>query len=888
MEINTCCSLIVNINNFDTIATLSSNTRVDMKRSRSLKGFLLKMALLCSVLGFIVIYWAASQAYNSGVRSTAINVSNQLALNTFNSMFQLMRQGWTREQLEEFIKQLQNTNDNKDHSITIFRGEHVEALFGPIEQPPIDAFNRLSIDNKSAQYQLQDSLLRYSYPLLAREECLTCHSNVTKGDVLGLIEVQQSLDAMMSHVQGDLLKRLAYIAPIPLLMAFLIVLYINNRIQRSIRKLERRIESVNNIADLNKMDFQDAEFGFSELNQVGQQVSNLTHRMRSFAVDRELLEFEIRLLEKFVITSEVVKDWREYVNILLIDINTVMTAYNLFSIFKVDDEVFDLEIFWFRPPTLQTKTMMESEIRKALAATNWFGDLLLLKINHSIANRNLEPIELDLDNVKLQTKSLFLQAPKIGGIVGIGVHIDISQDESRRLVMESILSTLMNVVGSVKAIYKYTQDLEYYATRDPLTDLHNQRVFWEMLNYELLRARRHKDPFGLLVIDLDNFKAVNDSFGHSFGDRYLQEVAKTIREALRAGDMLARYGGDEFTVILPEATLEQAVEVAKRIIQGMQELGLKAPSGDSLDSGLSIGLSIYPEHASSSKDLFMFADNMMYKAKHQGKNRVYIPTEHDVIDVFKDISEKSLLITKAIKEKRITPYFQPMLRIDENGPAAVEVLSRIILENESVMGANEFIEIAESMGVIHNLDFVVMEKAFEQVNRENYQGLIFLNMSPRSVVLSEFLPEVKRLVARANIAPERVVFEITERDTVKNMSMLQKFVGNLKTEGFQLAIDDFGSGFSSFQYLKHFPVDFVKIEGEFIANMVNDPKDHAVVRSITSLAHELNAKTIAEFVESAEVLEAVKAMDITYAQGFHIRKPSPTIGVPPTQQLPDS
>ncbi len=850
-----------------------------MKNSRSLKGFLIRTAVLFSALGFLAIYWAASQAYNSGVRTTAINVSNQLALNTFNSMFQLMRQGWTRQQLEEFIKQLQSTNNDNSHSITIYRGENVTALFGAIEQPPIDAFNRRSIDKRSAQYQLSDNnQLRYSYPLLARNECLVCHSNVAKGDALGLIEVTQSLDAMMSNVQSDLLTRLAYLAPIPLVLILIIAFYINGRIQSAIKKLARRIESVNNISDLNNTDFRNSDFGFNELNQVGQQVENLTQRMRSFAVDRELLEFEIRLLEKFVITSEVVKDWREYVNVLLTDINTVMTAYNLFSIFKVDDELFDLEVFWYGPPTADTKQTMEDEIRKTLASTSWFGDLQLLKINHTIANRNMEPVDLALADIKLQTKSLFLEAPKIGGIVGIGVHVDISQDESRRLVMESILSTLMNVVGSVKAIYKYTQDLEYYATRDPLTDLHNQRVFWEMLNYEVMRAQRHEYSFGLLVIDLDNFKSINDGFGHSFGDRYLQEVARSIREALRGGDMLARYGGDEFTVILPETGLEQALEIAKRILRGMTQLDIKAPSGDPLENGLSIGTSIYPEHASNSKDLFMFADNMMYKAKADGKNRVYVPTEYDVIDVFKDISDKSLLISKAIKEKRITPYFQPMLRLSDEGPAAVEVLSRIVLEDSSVMGAHEFIEIAESMGLIHKLDFVVMEKAFEQINRENYQGLIFLNMSPRSLILSQFIPEVKKITANANIRPERVVFEITERDTVKNMTLLQKFVSELKSEGFLLAIDDFGSGFSSFQYLKHFPVDFVKIEGEFIANMVDDPKDSAVVRSIASLAHELNAKTIAEYVETAEVLEAVKEINITYAQGFHIRKPAPTIG----------
>ena len=848
-----------------------------MRQNRSLKGFLIRIALVFALLGFVAIYWATSQAYNSGVRTTAINVSNQLALNTFNSMFQMMRQGWTREQLEEFIAQLNSSHTDDSHHITIFRGDKVTELFGTIEQPPIDAFNQSSIDNRSSHYRLDNGLLRYSYPLLARDECLACHSNATKGDVLGLIEVSQSLDAMLSHVQGDLVKRLAYIAPLPILLLVAVVYYINRRVQRAIDKLKQRIESVNKISDLNSIDFRDTDLGFTELGQVYQQVEHLTERMRGFAVDRELLEFEIRLLEKFVITSEVVKDWREYVNILLIDINTVMTAFNLFSIFKVDDEVFDLEVFWFGPPTEETKALMEQEIRKALAATNWFGDLQLLQINHSIANRRQAPVDLELEDIKLQTKSLFLEAPKIGGIVGIGVHVDISQDESRRLVMESILSTLMNVVGSVKAIYKYTQDLEYYATRDPLTDLHNQRVFWEMLNYEVLRAHRHNYPFGLLVIDLDNFKSVNDGYGHSFGDVYLQEVAKVIREALRAGDMLARYGGDEFTVILPEAGLSQTQEIAKRILRGMESMPLKSPTGDALESGMSIGMSVYPDHASSGKDLFMFADNMMYKAKGMGKNRVYVPTENDVIDVFKDISEKSLLITKSIKEKRITPYFQPMARLRDDGPEAIEVLSRIVLDDNSVMGASEFIEIAESMGVIHNLDFVVMEKAFEQVNRENYKGLIFLNMSPRSLVLSEFIPEVKALTAKAGIAPERIVFEITERDTVKNMTMLEKFVGNLKAEGFQLAIDDFGSGFSSFHYLKHFPVDFVKIDGEFIANMVNDHKDNAVVRSIASLAHELHAQTIAEFVESEEVLKAVKEIDITYAQGFHIRRPSAKI-----------
>ncbi len=851
-----------------------------MSYNRSMKGFILRTAFIFSAVGFVVIYWAAAQAYSNAIKSNAITVSNQLALNTFNSMFQIMQQGWTRPQLEKFIDNLQVSSDNNQISIQIFRGDIVNDKFGTIDQPALDNFTQQTFMSGVAQHTDDGEHLRYSYPLLARAECLQCHTNARVDEPLGVIDVRQNLEPLLAHAQSDLFYKLLWIAPLPFLLALAVVFYMNRRIDASIEHLATSIDKIETVSDLSRLELQQSGNSFEELDRIFGKIEGLASRMRDIAVDRDLLEFEIRLLEKFVITSEVVRDWREYVTVLLKDINTVMVAYNLFSIFKVDEEVFDLEVFWIGPPSDNTREMMEVEIRKALDASPLFRNVLRLKINHSISNRQAPPVELNAEEINLQTKSLFLETPKIGGIVGIGVQTDISQDESRRLVMESILSTLMNVVGSVKAIYKYTRDLEYYATRDPLTDLHNQRIFWEMLNYEVLRAYRHEYKFGLLVIDLDNFKSINDSYGHSFGDRYLQELAAIFRDALRSGDLLARYGGDEFTVILPEAGMEQIKQITNRIFNGMQNLQLKAPSGDDLDAGLSIGVAIYPDHASSSKDLFMFADNMMYKAKSAGKNRVYLPSEDDVIEVFKDISEKSLLISKAIKEKRIIPYFQPLMSSASGKTEAVEVLSRIQLEDDSIMGAHEFIEIAESMGIIHNLDFVVMEKALLQVKKEQFDGMIFINMSPRSLVISEFIPEVKRIVTEVGITPERIVFEITERDTVKNMAMLERFVANLKLEGFQLAIDDFGSGFSSFHYLKHFPIDFVKIEGEFIANMVNDEKDNAVVRCIANLAHELNARTIAEYVESEEVLEAVRSINITYAQGFHIRRPMPYIYQP--------
>ena len=380
-----------------------------------------------------------------------------------------------------------------------------------------------------------------------------------------------------------------------------------------------------------------------------------------------------------------------------------------------------------------------------------------------------------------------------------------------------------------------------------------------------------------MMIDLDNFKSLNDNYGHSFGDRCLQEIGQILRGILRSGDLLARYGGDEFAVILPESDLEQAQQVAQRFLYGLEHNGIQTPDGEQLDTGMSIGVAVYPDHATNSKELFMFADNMMYKAKSQGKNQVYVPRDEDVLEVFRDLNEKSIMISKAVKDRLVIPYFQPLVATNDGEIMAVEVLCRIRMENGTIMGAHEFIEIAEKLGIIHNLDFIMMEKALKQVNAESYNGKVFINISPRSLVLSEFIPEVKRIVAEAGIARDKIVFEITERDTVKNMTLLEKFVGNLKAEGFKLAVDDFGSGFSSFHYLKHFPIDYVKIDGEFIANMINNPKDHAVVRCISNLAHELHAQTIAEYVESQEVLEAVKAIGIGYAQGYHIRIPTPYV-----------
>ena len=847
---------------------------------KTLKGFILTASILVSLVFFGGTYLVFSNIYSDSIKENALYVSTNLAQLTFSSMFQVMSKGWKRSQLEEFIASTKKSVEDTPTFIDVYRGETVSQLFKPIEQGPMDAEIDKAFREGTEQRQVKEYSVRYIFPLKAEEKCLRCHENAKIGNVLGVIDVKQDLKPFIAKANYKFFLSLIIIAPVPFFIAFIVVVFINRKIDRSISILGESIESINKVSDLKNLELEKLDLGFVELNNIVQKIEQLSEKLKSVAVDKDLLEFEIKLLEKFVITSEVVKDWREYISQLLIEINQVINAYTLFSIFKVDEEVFDLEIFWRNTPTNPTKIMLERTVRKLLASNPHFTGVSAVNIVHNIADSSRLLADLNEKDIDLQIKSLLVETPKIGGIVGIGVQADVVRDETRVLVMESILSTLLNVVGSIKAIHKYTRDLEYYATRDPLTNLYNQRLFWELFEYEIGRAGRHGYKFSLLVIDLDNFKSVNDTYGHGFGDLFLQEVATALRNSLRTEDILARYGGDEFVAILPESDEREAAAAAKRILDAINTMTVTSPDNTSVKGSVSIGIGIYPDHATDQKDLFLFADNMMYKAKSEGKNRIGVPTEEDIVEVFRHISETSIIILNAVENRDVIPFFQPLVDTRTKKTEAVEVLSRIRLGDDRIMGAGDFVEIAEKMGVIHKLDYIVMEKALQTVLEQGFQGNIFLNLSPRALVLNEFISEARRIVADSGIAPGRIVFEITERETIKNMNLLEKFVNNLKMEGFKLAIDDFGSGFSSFHYLKRFPIDFLKIEGDFIVNMVNNSKDQAFVRSISMLAQELGIRTIAEYVENEEVLQSVSQIGIDLAQGFYVGRPS--------EKLPES
>lgn len=842
---------------------------------RTFEHYIFSSRIILVSIIFIICFLFSTYLHTSLTKEVAITNSNTISNQIFSSMYQVMRKGWSKEEMNLFSQSLKNNFEDTNYDINIYRSDEVKKMFGTRIENKKDQtlITILNAEEEPLTY-FNNNIVRNIKPLVATNECLMCHSTSKKGDILGVIDIKQDLNNILRQSKYDFITFFMIIIPIFILIAYITSRQTSRKITTSINQFHQKVEKINSVQDFKDFNSKDIDLYFDELNQVITHVDSMANKLKDVAVDKELLEFEIKLLDKFIITTDVVKDWRDYISDLLIEINKVVETYSLMTMFRIGDDQFEVDIFWLGVPKESSKILFEKHINKLIKKSEHFKGLSDFAIKHIVANSELKLSNLKEEDIEYRSKSLFLDAPKIGGIVGIGLQSEFSADPVRYIVIDSILTTMANLVGSVKAINKYTEDLEYYAARDPLTDLFNQRVFNDMMSYEIKRAKRHEYSFALMVIDCDNFKPVNDNFGHAFGDKFLQTIAHILEHEKRDGDIVARYGGDEFTIILPECDENGAITVAKRISQAIEKTILISPDGKNISLTISIGISIYPNHTQSQKDMFLIADSMMYKVKEEGKNDIKLPRNSDISDILKEKEHKSTLLTNAIKNEQILPFFQPIKHSNKTEGLIIHELLMRIKQDDRIVSAFEFIEIAQNMGLINKMDLIVIEQAFKKIQKSNYEGILFINLSPKSLIVSDFIDNINLLVKQYNITKSRIVFEITERETVKNFALLESFVNNLKAEGFKFAIDDFGAGFSSFHYVKKFPIDYLKIDGDFIVNLEKDVKDKAFVRSIVNLAHELDIETVAEFVESEEIVDILEDMHLDYYQGYHIGKPS--------------
>lgn len=422
---------------------------------------------------------------------------------------------------------------------------------------------------------------------------------------------------------------------------------------------------------------------------------------------------------------------------------------------------------------------------------------------------------------------------------------------------------------------QFESQLEFLACHDPLTNLFNRRRFQEELEGCLAYAERYNNNGALLFLDIDNFKYVNDTLGHSEGDKLLIALADLIRQRLRETDVLARIGGDEFALFLPNITMEDACSVAEQVRKSVQQ-NVAAVNNQFAGITVSIGIALFPEHGNTMKTLLTSADLAMYYAKENGRNRicVYSPDQKTKIELRLSWEEQ---IRDALRQDRFTLYLQPILDLNTNSIAGYEALLRMINKDGKIIMPGSFLDIAEQFGLIRDIDRWVIRQAIQIIAKRRFpenNWSLEVNLSGMVFNDTEILSLIKQELSRYAIDPRALVFEITETAIIPNIVKAQHYITTLKSLGCRFALDDFGSGFSSFYYLKHLPVDYIKIDGSFIHNLPNDKVDQHMVRAIVEVARGLGKETVAEFVSDEQTVQILRDYGVDYAQGYYIGVPA--------------
>lgn len=443
------------------------------------------------------------------------------------------------------------------------------------------------------------------------------------------------------------------------------------------------------------------------------------------------------------------------------------------------------------------------------------------------------------------------------------------------------------VIGAVVVLHDITEmrglarKISYQATHDALTGLVNRHEFERRLDHMLKSAAEDGHQHALCYIDLDQFKIVNDTCGHIAGDELLRQLATLLHAKIRSRDTLARLGGDEFGVLLGECPIHQARVIANMLCQTVNEFRF-VWQDKTFEIGASIGLVAINSQSKSIVDIMSAADAACYAAKDKGRNRVYVYTPDDE-ELQQRQGEMQWVahINKAFDENRFKLYCQRIVALSPRTATRdhFEVLLRMVDHKGRVILPMAFIPAAERYNIMPSIDRWVIETVLSSYDKLREQSAsrhpvtFAINLSGASLGDESFLNFVKKQFSEYALPPQGVCFEITETAAIANMSKAVQFMKELKELGCQFSLDDFGSGLSSFTYLKNLPVDYLKIDGSFVRDMNHDPIDRAMVEAINNIGHVMGIQTIAEAVEDEAVLQELRELGVDYAQGFGIERP---------------
>lgn len=437
-------------------------------------------------------------------------------------------------------------------------------------------------------------------------------------------------------------------------------------------------------------------------------------------------------------------------------------------------------------------------------------------------------------------------------------------------------SHYVGVFHDISDIKDAENKLSHQTFHDALTGLANRLLFTDRLERAMTHTQRHHDHVGLILLDLDNFKNLNDSFGHNLGDACLREIAQLLRDTCRREDTVSRIGGDEFAIILPEVTdIENVVQLARRIISAFVEPVIVQDQNFFISA--SIGITLYPDDGASVEELIKNAEIAMYSAKSSGKNKFQLFTPEMNARVNRRMKIENDL-REGLEKKEFLVYYQPKVDLESNSIVGVEALVRWRRPNGDIVSPADFIPIAEDTGLIVPIGEFVLETACKQAKNWHDEGFpigVSVNLSMRQFREKNLVEMVKAILRMSELPATALELEITESLLMENEKSSIQILNHLKNEGIKLSIDDFGTGYSSMAYLKQMPIDSLKIDRVFVKDLPDDKNDLALTTAMVSMAKSLGLTTIAEGVETKDQYQLFKKLGCTEVQGYYCSPPVP-------------
>jgi len=485
---------------------------------------------------------------------------------------------------------------------------------------------------------------------------------------------------------------------------------------------------------------------------------------------------------------------------------------------------------------------------------------------------------------ELDDRKLF-QKDKLTGLDVSGAEIEIRSSGSKPIRVEldahatfNNHGKLLGVVGRFHDIserYELTQTLERHRRQlykisitDELTGIYNRRHFEKILSQKLPQNLEKGKSLCLALLDIDGFKFINDTYGHPIGDTILKTTAKLLRELLRPQDVVARLAGDEFALLFTETQIEEARAICQNALDVLNSTRVRLPVGH-LQLRASIGISIAPFHGNSVQELIGAADVALYQAKRRNRGNIEV-LSIDISQGIMEVFSRGFELRNAIEAGDIIPTFQPITDLRSGEPIAYEVLATM-KRGDVHLSASEFIMVAEDLGLVREIDLCVIAKALEVAP----SGIeLFMNISLISFNDTNFGNDLLKLLQPACEAGRPVTIEITERETINLTESLLGEIQALRDVGCKLALDDFGQGYSTYNYLRAFRPEYLKIDGAFVSKMLDSHADHTIIEHIHALALSFGAVSIAESIENETLREAVLHMGVKCGQGYHFARPA--------------